>query len=90
MLGFDTAEEAKAAYMSNYEAGWQGFGNITPAGDNFKAWLYDGKKQRKPFSEYKETPEAVEQPLTPKEEQELIPVEKINETLGIAIFGFQT
>lgn len=25
-----------------------------------KTWLYDGKKQRKPFAEYKETPEAVE------------------------------
>lgn len=60
MLGFDSAEEAKAAYMSNYEAGWKGFGSITPAGENFKQWLYDGKKQRKPFAEYKETPEAVE------------------------------
>lgn len=60
MLGFDTAEEAKAAYMSNYEEGWQGFGNITPAGDKFKQWLYDGAKQRKPYAEYKDTPEAVE------------------------------
>ena len=31
MLGFDSAEEARTAYMSNYEAGWQGFGSITPA-----------------------------------------------------------
>ena len=60
MLGFDSAEEAKAAYMSNYSEGWDGFGSITPAGDNFKAWLYDGKKQKKPFAEYVGTPKAVE------------------------------
>ncbi|MFW9597313.1 MAG: hypothetical protein ACMV0Y_05120, partial [Paludibacter sp.] len=60
MLGFDSAEEARAAYMSNYEEGWQGFGSITPAGENFKTWLYDGKKQRKPYAEYKDTPEAVD------------------------------
>ena len=60
MLGFDTAEQAKDAYMSNYEEGWQGFGSITPAGENFKAWLYDGKKQRKPYAEYKDTPNAVD------------------------------
>jgi len=59
MLGFDSAEEAKAAYMSNYSEGWDGFKSITPAGDNFKEWLYDGKKQKKPFAEYKDTPEAV-------------------------------
>lgn len=60
MLGFDSAEEAKEAYMSNYEKGWDGFGAITPAGEKFKQWLYDGKKQRKPFAEYKDTPEAVD------------------------------
>ncbi|MFV0471383.1 MAG: hypothetical protein ACK5L7_05045, partial [Paludibacteraceae bacterium] len=60
MLGFDTAEQAKQAYLGNYDKDWQGFGAITPAGDNFKAWLYDGAKQRKPFAAYKDTPEAVE------------------------------
>ncbi len=60
MLGFDSAEEAKAAYMSNYSEGWDGFSAITPAGDKFKEWLYDGKKQKKPFAEYKDTPEAVD------------------------------
>ena len=60
MLGFDSAEEAKAAYMSNYSEGWDGFSAITPAGEKFKHWLYDGKKQRKPFSEYVDTPDAVD------------------------------
>jgi len=61
MLGFDSVEEAKAAYMSNYSEGWDGFKSITPAGDNFKEWLYDGKKQKKPFAEYKDTPEPHQQ-----------------------------
>lgn len=28
MLGFDTPEAAKAAYLSNYEKGWQGLGSL--------------------------------------------------------------
>jgi N12 class adenine-specific DNA methylase len=59
MLGFDTAEQAKQAYLSNFEEGWTGFRSIAPAGDNFKQWLYDGAKQRKPFGDYKNTPEPV-------------------------------
>lgn len=60
MLGFDSAEQAKDAYLSNYEAGWQGLGSITPIDvDGFKAWLYDGARQNKAFAEYKDTPEPV-------------------------------
>lgn len=59
MLGFDSADQAKEAYFSNYSKGWQGFGDITPAGDNFREWLYDGKKQRMPFHEYKSTPNPI-------------------------------
>ena len=54
MLGFNTSTEAKKAYMSNYEKDWKGFDKITEVDiDTFKTWLYDGKKQRKAFSEYK-------------------------------------
>ena len=60
MLGFDSAEEAKAAYMSNYSPGWKGFGSITETTvEDFKKWLYDGARQRKPYSEYKDTPEPI-------------------------------
>lgn len=53
MLGFDTIEEAKTAYLSNYEKGWGGMKKISKTNiDDFKKWLYDGQKQRKPFSEY--------------------------------------
>ncbi len=53
MLGYESAEQAKEAYLANYEPGWTGFGKISevPA-DKFKTWLYDGARQRKPFSEY--------------------------------------
>lgn len=55
MLGFNSEEEAKNAYLSNYEKGWQGLGAITETNaEYFKEWLYDGKKQRKAFSEYAE------------------------------------
>lgn len=55
MLGFNNEEDARKAYLSNYEDGWQGLGSITETDANyFKEWLYDGKKQRKAFSEYKE------------------------------------
>ena len=55
MLGFNSKEDAKKAYFSNYEKGWKGFHKITEVNEEtFKKWLYDGKKQRKAFSEYKD------------------------------------
>lgn len=53
MLGYNTLEEAKAAYMAHYEPGWTGMRDITSVGvEPFKKWLYDGARQRKPFGEY--------------------------------------
>ena len=53
MFGFDTEDEAKKAYLSNYSKDWKGFKDITYVDiDTFKEWLYDGAKQRKPFGEY--------------------------------------
>lgn len=53
MLGFNSKEEAKAAYLSNYEKNWKGFRYITEVDINtFKRWLYDGRRQRKPFAKY--------------------------------------
>ena len=55
MLGFKSKEQAKASYFSNYSSDWKGFRDITAVSiDVFKKWLYDGHKQRKPFSEYVE------------------------------------
>jgi hypothetical protein len=53
MMGFDSKEEAKAAYLSNYSADWKGFKYITEVDvDTFAKWLYDGHRQRKPFAKY--------------------------------------
>lgn len=53
MLGFDTEDKAKKAYLSNYSKDWKGFKDITYVDiDTFRDWLYDGAKQRKPFGEY--------------------------------------
>ena len=53
MLGFNSKKEAKDAYLSNFEKNWKGFKSITGVHKNiFKKWLYDGKKQQKPFAEY--------------------------------------
>jgi hypothetical protein len=43
MLGFDTEEEAKRGYLSNFEAGWKGLGSIRSMTiDQFKVWLQEG------------------------------------------------
>jgi|GEM_PF-349260 len=53
MYGFPDVESAKQAYLSNYEEGWQGLGNITEVSkENFKAWIDSSKRKTKPFAEY--------------------------------------
>ena len=55
MLGFDSKEQAKNAYLSNYEPNWKGFMAITSVPLKlFKKWLYRGRKQRQPFRDYVE------------------------------------
>lgn len=55
MFCFNSEEEAKKAYLSNYQKDWKGFWKITETDLNtFKKWLYDGHKQRKPFFDYVE------------------------------------
>lgn len=54
MYGFNNEEEAKEAYLSNYERGWKGLGNITEVSkDEFKKWIQSSKRKTKPFSESK-------------------------------------
>jgi len=50
MMGFETVQKARVAYLANYESGWQGLGNIVALSvDEFKAWLKYGD-QTKPIS----------------------------------------
>lgn len=54
MMGFSSLEDARSAYLSNYEEGWQGLGNITGVAlDDFKKWIDSSIRKTKPFSEYK-------------------------------------
>lgn len=54
MMGFPSLEDARSAYLSNYEDGWQGLGNITGVAlDGFKKWIDSSTRKTKPFSEYK-------------------------------------
>ena len=55
MFCFNSIDQAKNAYMSNYGKDWKGFWRITEVEiDKFKKWLYDGHRQRKPFHQYVE------------------------------------
>ena len=55
MYGFDSLEEARAAYLSNYEKGWESrIMAITEVSkDEFKKWIDSSHRKTKAFSEYK-------------------------------------
>ena len=55
MLGFESAKEAKEAYLSNYEDGWNGLKDITETTiEDFKKWIDVDTKKSKAFADYKE------------------------------------
>jgi len=50
LIGFDSLEQARAGYLSNYSQDWTGLGAITEMPvDAFKSWVRDGAK-RKPLA----------------------------------------
>lgn len=54
MFGFTSIEDAKEAYLANYEPGWTGLGAITEVGmEVFRLWLNDYKTTKYPFNRYK-------------------------------------
>lgn len=53
MFCFNDMDSAKKGYLSCYDSNWKGFWKITEVSQNdFKEWLYDGHRQRKPFFQY--------------------------------------
>lgn len=51
MLGFNSAQDAKDNYLENYEPVWKGIGAISKMSvENFKQWLGDGTRTKKPVS----------------------------------------
>lgn len=76
MYGFPDIESARKAYLSNYEEGWQGLGNITGVSkEEFKKWVDSSHRKTKPFAEYKNV--KVEESNTETEE-EVLPYNKEN------------
>ena len=54
MYGFNSAEEAREAYLANFSEGWNGLGTITEVSkDEFKKWIESSHRKTKPFSEYR-------------------------------------
>lgn len=54
MYGFSSEQEARDAYLSNYEEGWKGLGKITEVTkEEFKKWIDSSTRKTKPFSEYR-------------------------------------
>ena len=51
VIGPKTEDEARAAYLANYDAGWDGIGAITSMPmEAFRAWALDGKRKRRPLA----------------------------------------
>lgn len=61
MLGFDSSEEAREAYLSNYEDGWTGLGDITKVNiEDFRKWVQKDDVRSKPFTEYLKVTDAMD------------------------------
>jgi hypothetical protein len=84
MYGFSDMESARKAYLSNYEEGWQGLGNITEVSkEEFKKWIDSSKRKIKPFAEYSsvktEGDVNVQHPIEDKGSKRLVSNERYEE-----------
>lgn len=55
MLGFNSMEKARSAYLSNYEKGWENGRRIVVARiktDDFQKWVDSSHRKTKPFAHY--------------------------------------
>ena len=74
MYGFNSEEEARKAYLSNYKDGWDGLGAITAVSkDEFKKWIDSSHRKTKPFAEYKNVKVGGTQEQEPKQQGTLFP-----------------
>lgn len=77
VFGPRTEEEARAAYLANYEPGWTGLGAISSMPvDAFKSWAFDGKKKRKPLVYVAPEVTATEEDSAPADPREAYADEK--------------
>jgi hypothetical protein len=87
MYGFNSIDEAKDAYLSNYEEGWK-VGVISEVSkDEFKKWIESSTNKIKPFSEYagvkkmQTEDDGTTKDLQPKEN--VVPVSEMENTTNI-------
>lgn len=87
MYGFNSIDEAKDAYLSNYEEGWK-VGVISEVSkDEFKKWIESSTNKIKPFSEYagvkkmQTEDDGTTKDLQPKEN--VVPVSEMGNTTNI-------
>ena len=74
MYGFNSEAEARKAYLSNYEDGWDGLGAITAVSkDEFKKWIDSSHRKTKPFADYKNVNVGETQEQEPKQQGTLFP-----------------
>jgi diguanylate cyclase (GGDEF)-like protein len=67
MVGFGSQDEARQAYLSNYEPGWKGIGSITEMPmEAFKEWAYSSKT-KKPLGNLSEAQTSAAAPAAPGE-----------------------
>ena len=75
MYGYDSLEEAKKAYLSNYEKGWTGLGNITPVSKaGFDKWLDRSNRKLKPFADYADITSKTDIDTAPRSFEEFLDV----------------
>jgi len=73
MLGFNSEQEAREAYLSNFSENWPGLGAITEMKKaDFKKWLGQNSKKKQP----KRKPVSKAIPTRVKKQQQLSPEEK--------------
>ena len=69
MYGFSSEQEARDAYLSNYEEGWKGLGKITEVTkEEFKKWIDSSTRKTKPFAEYRNVKKVEFSTVTPNTE----------------------
>lgn len=75
MYGYDSLEEAKKAYLSNYEKGWTGLGNITRVSKaGFDKWLDKSNRKLKPFADYADITSKTNMDTAPSSFEEFLDV----------------
>lgn len=95
MYGFPDMASAEAAYLSNYEEGWQGLGAITPVSrEEFKKWVESSHRKTKPFAAYKSVKTQgdvqVGESKKPKEHKRIVSDDQMEELRKKLIEKFNT